>query len=214
MSKNFIDLTGLSFGILTVIERVEDYVFVGKSRTYKYPKFRCKCDCGCVKDYLSGDLKAGRVVSCGCLRKIRAKKLSASHGMSDTPTYNSWLAMKQRCNYESSSSYEDYGGRGIVVCERWNSFDNFLSDMGERPEGCTLDRIDVDGNYCPENCRWASPSVQSSNQRKRKGCTSKHKGVYFNSKLNKWVARKGIGKDRIVVGSFDTEQEAVDAITP
>jgi hypothetical protein len=88
------------------------------------------------------------------------------HGMGDSPTYSSWSSMKQRCNNPSAARYRDYGGRGISYCERWELFDNFHADMGLRPWGKSLDRIDVNGNYEPANCRWATQSEQSKNQRR------------------------------------------------
>lgn len=84
--------------------------------------------------------------------------------MTGTPTYRSWDHMKQRCLNPNNDRYNDYGGRGIKVCERWLSFDNFLADMGERPDGTTIDRIDTDGDYTPDNCRWATTSAQQSNR--------------------------------------------------
>lgn len=90
------------------------------------------------------------------------------HGMHSTRTYKSWDAMKQRCLNPKQKSFPSYGGRGISICPRWMSFESFLADMGERPSGTTIDRIDVNGNYEPSNCRWATPSQQNSNQRKRR----------------------------------------------
>jgi hypothetical protein len=88
-----------------------------------------------------------------------------SHGMTNTPTYRSWAHMVQRCTNSNYDRYPFYGGRGITVCDRWRTFANFLADMGERPEGFTLDRVDNEGNYTPENCRWATSSQQQRNRR-------------------------------------------------
>lgn len=122
--------------------------------------FLCKCDCGNEKEVASRYLTEGRIKSCGCKR-------SRSKNMYLSPTYKSWISAKQRCYNQSSSQYNNYGGRGIAMCERWkNSFTAFLEDMGERPsKKHTLDRINVDGNYEPQNCRWATPIEQSNNRR-------------------------------------------------
>lgn len=135
----------------------------------------CRCNCGTEKIVSVSNVKRGRSKSCGCLRGVNLKgadhsganNASYRHGMAGTPTYTSWYAMRSRCNSVTDERYPDYGGRGIKVSDRWNSFSNFLEDMGLRPEGTTLDRIDVDGNYEPGNCRWATPLEQAQNKRNK-----------------------------------------------
>lgn len=126
------------------------------------------------------------------------------HGWKGTPTYNAWQNMKRRCDDRNRPNFNDYGGRGITVCERWlHSFSNFLDDMGEKPENLTLDRIDNDKGYFPENCRWATVSQQNFNQRVRKDNTQGVKGVSFSKREGKFKAyinRKGV---QIFLGTFE-----------
>lgn len=158
MSKA-VDLTGLRFGKLVAVRNT------GEKRVRSFV-WKCLCDCGGVKLATSGDLKPGKVKSCGCLQKISPNNLSHGHARKRlvTGTYRSWQMMHRRCLGYSAVHKERYTDRGITVCERWNSFDNFLADMGERPQGLTLDRINSSGNYEPTNCRWATKHQQAANR--------------------------------------------------
>lgn len=119
------------------------------------------CDCGGKTIVLSGD----KTMSCGCSRIKHGHTSSKTGTVVVSRTYKSWLAMVQRCTNPNYSNYEYWGGRGISVCDSWKTFSNFLHDMGERPPRTSIDRIDVNGNYEPGNCRWATISEQRANQR-------------------------------------------------
>ena len=132
--------------------------------------WRFRCDCGTETTARAASVRFGTTKSCGCLRTETIRTASKTHGKrcggAMAPIYRSWLSMKQRCHNPSDTSYENYGARGIEVCERWrSSFEAFAADMGPRPEGHTIDRINVDGNYEPGNCRWATATEQVRNRR-------------------------------------------------
>jgi hypothetical protein len=129
-------------------------------------KWSCVCDCGTHHDARSSHLREGRTKSCGCLRREVAKARATKHGMSGTPEYKTWSSMKERCSNPRHATYEYYGGLGITPCEEWLcSFLAWFADMGERPPGCSLDRINPNGNYEPGNCRWATALQQRHNRR-------------------------------------------------
>lgn len=149
----------------------------------------CTCECGTRFNADIYALTSGKTRSCGCLHRDMKKTTPRTHGLSKTRTYNSWMSMKARCYTTTLNNYERYGGRGIIVCERWiHSFEAFLADMGERPEGMSLDRIDNAGNYEPGNCRWASGKTQSNNTRRNVHVT--HDGQ--TRTIFQWAAHAGL----------------------
>ena len=152
-------------------------------------KFLCRCRCGNKKTVQLWHLRSGHTTSCGC-EKTRK---SITHGKSNTPEIRTWQGMKQRCLNINNNRYKDYGGRGIKVCKRWLKFENFYKDMGERPKGTTLDRIDNNGNYEPSNCRWATPEQQYSNMR------SNHYITYNGETLtiSQWARKLNVPASRI-----------------
>lgn len=162
----FKNIEGQVYGRLTAL------TFEGRDRN-KMAIWKCQCECGKETSVRLITLTQGSTRSCGCLntevreRTAKGNEYAKTHGLSKHPLYSTWATMKQRCYNPNTYKFNHYGGRGIQVCEAWlNSFEIFLKDMGERPEGATLNRINNDGDYHPDNCEWSSYSDQNRNRRK------------------------------------------------
>ncbi|HDX9500141.1 TPA: AP2 domain-containing protein, partial [Bacillus thuringiensis] len=166
--------------------------------------WNCLCDCGNERVVDGYSLSKGSSKSCGCN--------NIKHGMKHTPEYNIWGLMKSRCSNLNDSGWENYGARGITVCERWLDFSNFIEDMGERPSPeHSLDRIDVNGNYCKANCRWATHLEQAHNKRTSKNNTTGYKGVAFIKAQNKYRAVLKVKGKTYTSPSFFNIEDAVRA---
>lgn len=204
-------MIGNKYGRLTVLEEF---------RKHNEIYYRCLCDCGREKESRARNVRKGYTKSCGCLRIDTAIENGYAHGMSHTRFYKIWKELRCRCQNENTPYYKNYGGRGIKVCDRWQTFACFREDMygsylehaeenGE--QNTSIDRIDVDGDYEPTNCRWATPSVQSFNQRKRINNTSGATGVNINKPNGKWVAHIRVEGKKISLGTFSDFDDAVAA---
>lgn len=185
------DLTGMRFGRLTVLYR-------NNSLTKKYKNgygyyWHCLCDCGTEKDVSDNKLKNGKTKSCGCLKREKTIERNKRHGLRRTRLYNVYYTMRARCLNPNNHEYENYGGRGIKICDEWlveNGIKNFYEWANQngyvedaKTGSCTIDRIDVDGDYCPENCRWVTQKVQANNT--RTNVMIEHKGETHS--ISEWA---------------------------
>lgn len=181
-----IDLTGRTFRRLTVMARAAE------NDSLKKPRWVCRCSCGSVIVVRGACLVRGTTKSCGCWERDFPGHFR--HGGTGSLEYEIWCSMKKRCRNPRDKGYPRYGGRGIKYCDRWELFDNFIADMGAKPAPrFTLERIDNDGDYCPENCRWASYTEQARNRSTTRFVTSEGQ----TKCLSEWAADVGANESRI-----------------
>lgn len=202
-----INETGNTYGVLKVIGRhgTKEYKDGTKRSTWS-----CKCECGnlCVVNGI--DLRRGDTTSCGCKKEgvLASGNNNRKHGFYGSKEYNTWNKIKERCKDVNNPNY---GGRGIIICDEWlESFETFLSDVGFAPsKDHSIDRIDVNGNYCKENCRWVTNSEQAKNKRLSPRNTSGKTGVSFDTSSGKWVASINVEGKQKTLGRFVEFEEAV-----
>lgn len=207
----FIDLTGQKFGRLTVIHRVEN-------DKYGKPRWLCKCDCGNEHYATTHNLRSGHVKSCGCLQPIVASLVNTTHGATKQGKckrlYWVWAAIIQRCENPKNKAYCNYGGRGICICQQWK--DNFAEFRkwalaNGYTDGLEIDRIDVNGNYEPDNCRFVRPALNAENKRAQHNSTTGISGVWRREKQNDYRVTITANNKRKHIGVFKTFGEAKEA---
>lgn len=185
---------GERFCRLTVIKRVDN-------DKYQNAQYLCMCDCGKKTISLGSNLRSGHKRSCGCLQRDTASAMFKTHGLSKTKIMKTYFSMRQRCYNKNSSAYHDYGGRGIVICEEWQDSKNFYdwAIKNGYKDGLTIERIDNDKDYCPQNCRWATKTEQNRNTRRT------HRILFGGKVITAAQAGRIVGVDRSSVAKWCRE---------
>lgn len=196
LRKPLFDHTGLTYG---------KWVVIGPNIPWNgyAPKWLCRCGCGTIKSVFSGSLIAGTSKSCGCGVNHYSFK-----NKEEKAIYHVWRSMRKRCVNPKAKNFRYYGARGITICERWEKFENFLSDMGDRPKGTSLERIDNDGGYCPANCKWATTEEQNRNKSNKRLITLD--GLTLN--VSDW-GRRINGNPSLVFGRLKNGWDERRAVT-
>ena len=203
-----INVKGVEIKVGTRFKNVEVLEILDVRYGHRYVKYVCCC--GTIKEASIYSLVNSKNYSCGCLIKETMSAIMSKHKMTGSKEHQAWSRMKQRCYNENNPDYPEYGGRGIKVCDRWlESFSNFLQDMGLSPEGTSLDRIDVNSGYEPDNCRWTTPTIQCINRRVFKNSKSGKAGVTWSKKSSKWEARITVNKIEMFLGYFEDLEDAI-----
>ena len=213
MGKKIEYQSGQIVGGCAYLKEVDPYV---NPNGRKVRKAQFKCACGKIFTTTITSITTGNTKSCGCLHVNRAKTLNLTHGLSQHPLYQRWVAMKRRCYDQKYSGYKYYGIRGITMYSKWiydfkSYFDYVMSLENAMRPGLTIDRENNDGNYEPGNLRWATKHVQAANQGKRRINTSGYTGVWFNKCSNKWESGITVNRNRIYLGKFELLMDAVIA---
>jgi hypothetical protein len=156
--------------------------------------WQCLCKCGKTRAVPEYRLKGGYTKSCGCLKRGQNPPIRIKHGMSSYSGFKVWESMMRRCFNKNDKDYPSYGGRGITVCDKWKNPANFAKDMGEKPLGCSIERIDVNSDYCPSNCRWATPLEQGANKRNNRIIELNGEKLH----LAEWSRRLGISPSTVI----------------
>lgn len=210
------DYSNQKYGRLTTLKEVDPYISPGGD--YKTRKYLCRCECGNEVSVMITSLRSGNTQSCGCINSERITKQNKENaiydGCSQNKHFSRWKGMIERCYYPKHKDYHNYGGRGITVCEEWRehprAFIEWIEKESNYKRGLSLDRIDRDGNYEPDNCKFSTTTEQALNRNIMSSNTSGYPGVTEHTN-GRWRARINVNKKRKSLGVYETKEEAIEA---